>query len=297
MRRQQPTSSGEVCACTSGAMIRVSFMMVKQAQAGELSARRTKSGLTIRRGSLLPSAPMPRVGRTSSRTAGHLDAILVVLPEKPSADLFAQLPDHERWHELNARSRPSSGSVRSTVLANRHQTLAVLGYIGAGASTCERLSLAGKMLKEASSRAPRSLGLAAPGESVAGQAALEALLAASLAQAFRMPSFRAPIPDERSIERIELLTDRAGRSSAAARVDLAYALAAARGTNLTRWLTALPPNLLDANGYRSVIQTLARRSGVRLRWLGEPALRRLGANAFLAVAAASQGVGAGIAHL
>jgi len=34
-----------------------------------------------------------------------------------------------------------------------------------------------------------------------------------------------------------------------------------------------------------------------MRWLGETTLRRLGANAFLAVAAANQGAGAGIAHL
>ena len=231
------------------------------------------------------------------RTAEQLEAVLAILPDTPSPGLLAQLPESERWHELNARSRPSSGTVRTTALVNRRQTLAVLGYIGANASTFERLSLAGKMLKEALSRSPRSLGLAAPGGGHAAQAALEALLAASLAQAFRLPSFRARAPEERNIERIVLLAAGSARSSPAAKLDIDYELAAARGNNLTRWLTALPPNLLDAKGYRSVIQTLAVRSGLGVRWLGETALRRLGANAFLAVAAANQGAGAGIAHL
>ena len=77
-----------------------------------------------------------------------MDALLVIVPTEPSE--FGQLPDSERWQELNARSKPVTGTVRATVLTNRRQTLAVLGYIGADASTFERLSLAGRMFKEAS---------------------------------------------------------------------------------------------------------------------------------------------------
>jgi leucyl aminopeptidase len=70
-----------------------------------------------------------------------------------------------------------------------------------------------------------------------------------------------------------------------------------RGTNLARWLTALPPNILDARGYRDAIARLARTHGLGMRWLDERALRRAGARAFLAVAAGNAGAGAGIAHL
>jgi leucyl aminopeptidase len=66
---------------------------------------------------------------------------------------------------------------------------------------------------------------------------------------------------------------------------------------LARWLTALPPNILDAHGYRRAITRLARRHRLTLRWLDERALRRAGANAFLAVAAGNAERGAGIAHL
>ena len=76
-------------------------------------------------------------------------------------------------------------------------------------------------------------------------AALEALLAAALAQAFALPSWRAPARGERPIRRVVLLGD--------GRIDTRYAAASARGTNLARWLTALPPNMLDARGYRRAI--------------------------------------------
>ena len=85
--------------------------------------------------------------------------------------------------------------------------------------------------------------------------------------------------------------------SASTRVDTRFAAAAARGTNLTRWLTALPPNVLDARGYRAAITRLARQHGLKLTWLDERALRRAGAGAFLAVAQGNASRDAGIAHL
>jgi leucyl aminopeptidase len=179
--------------------------------------------------------------------------------------------------------------VRTTVLSNRQQTLAVLGYIRADASTFERLSLAGRMLKETGARDPETVGLIALGRAAPAQAALHALVAATYAQAFSLPTFRAPSSDERHIKRIVLLSDED--------IDTRYETASAGGTNLARWLTALPPNMLDARGYHHAIAELARRHGLTFKWLDEQALRRAGANAFLAVSAANEQRVAGIAHL
>jgi leucyl aminopeptidase len=115
------------------------------------------------------------------------------------------------------------------------------------------------------------------------------LLAAALAQAFPLPTLRAPSTPERRIKQIILHGHDSG--------DTRYELAAAAGTNLARWLTALPPNILDAPGYHRAIAELARKHGLRFKWLDEQALRRVGANAFLAVAAANERSVAGIAHL
>jgi leucyl aminopeptidase len=243
---------------------------------------------------LLPAAEIPKIAHATSADPAELDALLVIVPDAPTSSLFEQLPESERWQELNARTLSTSktarsGTVRTTTLTNRRQTLAVLGYIGAEATTFERLSLAGRMLKEASARNPGSVGLIALGEGAAAQSGIEALLAAGLASAFQMPAYRASTDTDAGIGRLVLV--------GATKVDIPYAVAAARGNNLVRWLTALPPNMLDARGYRDTITRLARTHKLGLNWLDEQSLRRLGANAFLAVSAANVTRDAGIAHL
>jgi leucyl aminopeptidase len=242
-----------------------------------------------RRGLLLPSAHAPAIVNAGARGAAALDALLAIVPHPATSAAFRHLPDSARWRELNARGTARAGTVRTTVLGNPRHTLAVLGYLPSGASAFERLTLAGRMVREAAARAPQALGLAAAGTPAAAGAALEALLAAALVQAFALPSWRAAAHGERRIERVVLLGD--------APLDKRYAAASARGTNLARWLTALPPNVLDARGYRRAITQLARSHGLALRWLDERALRRAGAGAFLAVAAGNAERGAGIAHL
>lgn len=218
-----------------------------------------------------------------------MDALLVIVPDEPTDSVFQQLPDSERWQELNTRSprRSRSGSVRTTVLTNSRQTLAVLGYMGTVASTFERLSLAGRMFKEASGRNPQTVGLMALASESHG--AMDALMAAGLASAFQMPAYQSKSDESAGIERLLLV--------APPKVDIPHAIASARGTNLVRWLTALPPNKLDSRGYRETIAQLAKRHKLEFNWYDEPALKRLGANAFLAVSAANATRDAGIAHL
>lgn len=249
-----------------------------------------RSKATSPRGmSLLPSATPPEIVKIRAKAADALDALLVIAPVSHAKELFRQLPENERWQELNARTPPRTGTVRTTVLTNRRQTLAILGYIGAEATTFERLSLAGRMLKEVSSRDPETVGLMALGDAAPAQSALDALLAAALAHAFPMPTLRAPSKDERRIKQIVLPGYEGG--------DTRYGLTVAGGTNLARWLTSLPPNILDSRGYHRAIGELARNHGLGFKWLDEDALRRLGANAFLAVSAANEHRVAGIAHL
>jgi leucyl aminopeptidase len=268
-------------------MIRVSLAMVKQAARYRNDVR---SNATSPRGiALLPTANPPEIVKSRARGADALDALLAIAPVGCEKELFRQLPESERWQELNARTPPRTGTVRTTVLANQRQTLAVLGYIGAEASTFERLSLAGRMLKEVASRDPQTLGLTSLGDAAPAQAALDALIAAALAHAFPLPTLRAPSKDERHIKQIILHGYEGG--------DTRYGETVARGTNLARWLTALPPNILDSRGYHRAIAELARNHGLGFEWLDEQALRRLGANAFLAVSAANEQRVAGIAHL
>ncbi len=241
--------------------------------------------------SLLPTSQTPQIVHASARRAHESDALLVIVPPSAGPGIFAELPEKERWQELNARSKPRSGTVRSTVLANRRQTLAVLGYMRAEATNFERLALAGSLLKESAPRGARSLTLAALDEksTQAATACLDALLAAALAQSFSLPSFRSSRRSEPRISSICLVGGKA--------LDVRYAAASSRGNNLARWLTALPPNILNARSYHRAIAELARDRGLSLRWLNEAALKRAGANAFLAVSAGNAERTAGIAHL
>ena len=253
--------------------------MVKQRPGGTGRARPAVAPLA--------AAARPEIVR--ARTFGELDALLVVMPESAGRETLAGLPEHERWGALHARERPRAGTLRSTTLANRRQTLAVLGFLADGASAFEQLQLAGRMLKECAARAPHSAGLIALAARARSAIWLEALLAAALAQAFELPAFKSAAPAAASLRRIALPADTP--------LDTRHAAASAAATNLARWLTALPPNMLDSSGYRAVIARLARRHGLTMRWLGEPALRRLDAHAFLAVSAGNAHRDAGIAHL
>jgi len=254
---------------------------VKQVRSASVAAR--AGGL------VLPSAHAPALVSAARANADELDALLVMVPLPTSSAALRRLPESARWRELAARTPPRAGSVRTTVLSNRRHTLAVLGYIASDASAFERLTLAARLLKEAAARQPEVIGLAAAGSSASARAALEALLAAALAHAFALPSWRARSPQERGIRRLVLLGEELP--------DTRYAVAVGAGTNLARWLTSLPPNVLDARAYRQGIQRLARTHGLTFRWLDERALRRAGAQAFLAVAAGNSQPGAGIAHL
>ena len=253
------------------------------------ASARARAGSRARERSLLPPRYAPDIVSAARLNSGALDALLAIVPYPPEAAALRRLPEAARWRELHARGPARAGSVRTTVLGNRRHTLAVLGYLARDASAFERLSLAGRMLKEVAARAPKVVGLAATGPAASARAALEALLAAALAHTFPLPSWRASRQEDWSIRRLVLLND--------VGLDTRYATAAARGTNLARWLTSLPPNILDARGYRNAIASLARAHGLALRWLDERALQRAGAQAFLAVAAGNAERGAGIAHL
>src|SRR5579863_2147051 len=166
----------------SRAMIRVSPPMVKQAPERSASPSRRRSL------SLLPPAGGPQIVRSRG---GEVDALLVVMPESAGPEVLEGLPESLRWRDLRAREQPRTGAVRTTSLANRRQTLAVLGFLRPAATSFERLALAGRMMKEAAARGPQAIGLATagfpPAPPAAAQAALEALLAGALAHAFPLP--------------------------------------------------------------------------------------------------------------
>jgi len=267
--------------------------------------------MTPRSTSLLPVQAPPRIeriARLSARVADSLDAILVIIPTDASPAVFSALPHAQSWRQLHAgrarpgvqqtpraasgaaaKAGPAASSVRSINLANSRQTRLILGVVPRNASAFETLSVAGRMARDLGSCTPGSIAVAAPSDPDGVQErALEALLSATLAYAFEMPNFRSVRKRATALQELRVV---------GGALDLRRIQIAAQANGLARWLTALPPNKLDASGYQRVLRELARRHGLTFRWLSEGTLKRLGAGAFLAVSQGNARRTAGIAHL
>lgn len=243
--------------------------------------------------SLLPVQKAPRVRLVSAlpdkSRLDIYDAVLLLLPTdgKPGG----KLPNAGLWQLLHRRGKPAHGTLRSACFDNKRQTLAALGYCRADASQFELLRVAGLLAQRALTDRPEAQRIAviAQTSGKARSAWSEALYAALAAHAFALPSARKPGEKRKTLAQVDIL--------GASTMHTHRAQVLADANNLVRHLTALPPNLLDAAGYRRVLTTLARRHGLRLRWHGEPQLTRIGANAFLAVSRGNARRDAGIAEL
>ncbi len=234
--------------------------------------------VTLKRRSTLPG----------ERTAARLDALLV-LAAPNEASLWSRLPEAHRWRGLQSRAKPVALKSQATTLGNARQTQALLGFVKAKASTFERLSFAGKLVRELAVRRPARIGLIVSDSLADAALWCEALLTAVWTESYALPNFRSRPADRWRLQSIELY--------APPPLELARIAASARAGNLVRTLTVLPPNKLDAPAYRRLLRELARRHGLQFRWYSEADLKRLGAGAFLAVARGNAARDAGIAHL
>jgi leucyl aminopeptidase len=229
----------------------------------------------------------PRV--SASKLAGY-SAAVVLLPLKPTAADWDAVPHGRLLRELYARKVHKEGDCCQLRVGARAETLLVAACPAAKASAFERLQVAGKLARALVESDPTSLLLWQQGcDREVAQASLIALLAGLQAAAFRLASFKSKPKRRALLARIDI--------AASGLTDLEFTLASSGGNNLARWLTALPPNTLDAAGYRRLVREFARHLGLEYRFYGETQLRRLGAGAFLAVAQGNARRDAGIARL
>ncbi len=213
------------------------------------------------------------------------------LPVAPAEADWKALPHGAVLRGLYRRKVRKAGDCFHLRVGARAETLLIVASLAADANTFERLQAAGKIARTALDGDPRTLLLWQQGcAAEAANASLIAAVAALEAGAFRFATFKSkPKPRERLLR-----IDVAGPGKLP---DLALTLATSAGNNLARWLTALPPNTLDARGYRRLLEQLSRRLDLGFKFYGENQLKRLGAGAFLAVSRGNGAPGAGIAHL
>jgi leucyl aminopeptidase len=243
---------------------------------------------------LLPESQEIRViqhvGQVDTKALAPVDQLLLLLPQHVPAGVWKSLPQGDRMQPLLRSSPEDSVPAFQTRLDNKRQTMVVAGTIKDDATTFEQLSLARQLVASATTAKAGCLGFAILGFDPALQAILaRSLVAAALAAGFQLPAFKSSPPPPKIIS-IRVV----GLSS---KIDLQRVRAEANGNNLARWLTALPPNKLDAAGYTDMLRELARDRGWSYKRFATRELEKLGAGAFLAVAQGNDNDSAAIIRL
>ena len=231
-----------------------------------------------------------KLGRVDAKSLDTVDQLLLILPAKPTGTVFGKLPQGARMQAVYRKHAAGSTPAFTTRLGNKKQTLVVAGTIAADASTFEQLTLGRKLVAAATSQKAGCVGICAVGFDTAAQTNLvKNILAAALAAAFRLPSYKSE-PEPESIKTIRLL----GMDE---KIDTRRTEAEAKGNNLARWLTVQPPNVLDAVGYANLIRDMARDAGWQYKRFGTKQLDSMGCGAFLAVAQGNDNDSASIVRL
>jgi leucyl aminopeptidase len=245
-------------------------------------------------------------GRVKRAALNRVDHVLVVTPHRIPDSAWRHIPGLKSLQALQKRlGKDGMGrALRGVLVGAVPVTLGALPAEGKGkgASTARKLphqampapfallKFAGDIVADALADEPRSLAVVVEGFTAEDEErAARAVLLALGARAWTPPAFRK---DSKALplKTVHLLGLRGS-------LDLGRTLAEIEGANLVRWLTGLPANKLSASTYRDLLGALAREHGWDFEWLGEPALRKLNAGAFLAVAQGNATPEAGIARL
>ena len=236
--------------------------------------------------------PVRQIGlKVSASILSRYGSALLLLPVRPSEADWNALPHADLLRALHARKIHKAGDTFHLRVGPEAQTLLVVACLANDASTFERLQAAGKLARSALDGDPKTLLVWQQGcATSAADATFNTLVAALEAAAFRFATFKSKPKTRARLLRIDLA--RRGKLP-----DLDLTLATAAGNNLARWLTALPPNTLDAAAYRRLLKQFAQRLKLKFTFYGETQLKRLGAGAFLAVARGNATRDAGIAML
>ncbi len=242
--------------------------------------------------SLLPEGTLPRLARRRDpKSLPQLDHIVVLAPDRLSRKLWAGLPAGELLSTAaRRRGLPKAGGSLTLHLAD--PCAVTIGFCDPDGPAFARATLSRKLAAEALAGRPGRIGVMTVGAPEAQQTAwIEMLAGALLTACAPMPRFKSGSPPRtHRLQGITVLDD-------VPEANLDRVAAEAEGNHLARWLAALPPNRLDAAGYRGVLEQLASREGWDLTFMDEAALAEEGAGAFLAVARSNPRRDAGIARL
>jgi len=229
-------------------------------------------------------------GAPGSKALAGIDQLLLILPKKAPAGLWRKVQQGNKIRDLMRRRNNGSVPAAETRLNNKRQTRVIVGTITDDTNSFDELTLGRKLVSAATTEKAGVVGIWVLGfESKDQQRIAKHVAAAALAAAFPMPEFKTK-ETRASINSIRVI-------GLQERADFARQSAEASGNNLARWLTALPPNKLDAVSYTKLLQDLAKQHGWQFKKFDVGELEKLGAGAFLAVAQGNDNDSAAIVRL
>lgn len=219
----------------------------------------------------------------------QVDHVIILLPAGISDTALAKAPFATALKVLRGRAHDPNTVLNGTVQTRRQVGLTV-ATLPASPTVFTRLTLARKVVASVLPARPQHLAIVSL-EKNAGQrgASASALVAGVFAAAGEMPAYKAKTPPPCSVQTVTLFGIPA--------IDLARLRVEARANHLARWLTAQPPNKLDARALIEGAVEMARQRGYEHHVYDEAQLAGMGANAFLAVSRANAHSDAGIVHL
>jgi len=238
----------------------------------------------------IPKIRQEAGGLTEKSLDIHTNAVFLVPVPDFDADLLPFGKEIARRLK-RAGLKLDRGRIFTTDLPNANATRVAIAGIDPASSAFERLTLARQLVAAHKDQKPQRIAVACFGlkPDVAGRAC-EAVLAALLAADFPMPDYKSKPEKPARLREIHIYGHAAGDG-------YARRIAEAKGNNLARYLTALPPNELTPGNYRRRIEKLAREYGWKTEFFDIQKLKKLGAGAFLAVAQGSPEPDAGILRL
>ena len=229
-------------------------------------------------------------GVPGSKALAGIDQVLLVLPKKVPAGLWRKVQQGNKIRDLMRRRRNGSVPAAETRLNNKRQTRVLVGTVSGDTDAFKELTLGRKLVGAAVAEKAGCLGIWVLGfDSAVQQRIAKRIVSAALAAGFAMPEYKSKDSPAR-IKSIRVI-------GLDVRTDFNREAAEAAGNNLARWLTALPPNKLDAASYCKFLRDLSKEQGWHFKRFAIGELTRLGAGAFLAVAQGNENDSASIVRL
>lgn len=221
----------------------------------------------------------------------RLGCVLLLLPAAGARRAWPELPHIKELKRRWERRGDSQGDELLTHLPNAAATRLLLARLSPELTPYARLARARKLASVLLADDPKEVAVICAGfKPEQARELAEAQIAALLAAAHTMPSFKSDKRPARRLAAIRLY-------GLEQKADFSRTLAEAEGNNLARYLTALPANQLDPSQYLSWVTVLAKQHGWKLRYHDRKALKRKRAGAFLAVVQGKPEAEAGIVHL